>query len=305
MIGMNKGTLTGIAYRWLLLAAAACTAFSCSSRHLDDRNPDPERLPLILKVDSGTGTGVMEQGTTVGAFFMSKAGGDFYRKNEMLIVDAGGRLMQGRDTVVPLHLDAYDFLAYSPYNSSWNEFPLSVVEFDVSTDQSVDLNYLASDLLLSYGIECMEDHGEAVFSHAMAKVMIHITDNTGFYDMRFSSTVLHDMKLRSYIYMAEEICRTEDSLTGDVICNVQDFVDRRSSFSAVVPAQEVKDGMLRLGISLGDNGYDFTIYDVPALEQGKVHVFSMRMTERGLELEDATITGWEDAGEGDVVVANE
>lgn len=300
---MTKGKLSGSIYRWLLLAAATCIALSCSSKHLDDGENVSGCLPLILKVDSGTGVSPMEAGTTVGVFFMSKGSGEAFRTNEMLIVDHDGMLMQGRDTVVPSNTGQYDFFAYSPYSSGWDEVADAVVEYDVEPDQTSSLHYQASDLMLSYMIERKDDHDEAVFRHVMAKILVHITDKTGTFDMRFASALLRDMKLRSYIYMGEGTCRTDESVISDVECRPLECMDRRASFAAVVPPQDVVAGKLEMIIGIGANSYDFAVPYMDMLTGGKVHVFNMRMTERGLELEDTQVNDWEDAGGGNMNVA--
>lgn len=292
-------------YRWLLIAAATCIALSCSSDHTDDGDDASARLPLILKVDSGTGIDAMEEGSTVGVFLMNKTTGDAFRKNEMLIVDAGGTLMQGRDTVVPPETAMYDFFAYSPYDSGWNEIAGSVIEFDVKADQTARTDYVESDLMLSYQIDRKEDHDEVVFRHVMAMILVHITDKTGNFDMRFSSAVLEDMKLRSYVYMAEGTCQTDEGLVSDLVCRPLESLDRRASYSAVVPPQDLPEDGLAMKIGIGEMVYDFTVSDLSSLSGGKVHVFNLRMTERGLELEDTQVKDWEDAGGGKITVAFE
>lgn len=292
-------------YRWLLIAAATCIALSCSSDHTDDGDDASDRLPLILKVDSGTGIDAMEEGSTVGVFLMDKTTGEAFRKNEMLIVDEGGTLMQGRDTVVPLAASMYDFFAYSPYDSEWDDVAGAVVEFDVKADQTALTDYVESDLMLSYQIDRKEDHDEVVFRHVMAMILVHITDKTGTFDMRFSSAVLGDMKLRSYVYMAEGTCQTDDGLVSDLVCRPLEGLDRRASYSAVVPPQELLEDGLAMKIGIGEMVYGFQVPDIETLEGGKMHVVNLRMTERGLELEDTQVKDWEDAGGGKITVAFE
>lgn len=302
---MDRGKLSGIIYRWPLITVAACIALSCSS----DRDDGPEDesaapLPLLLKVDSGAGVGMMEEGSTVGVFFIDRKDGEAFRKNEMLIVDKGGMLMPGRDAVVPADMESYDFFAYSPYDGGWDDVVDSVVEFDVMADQSSRRNHVDSDLMLSYRIERKEGYAEVVFRHAMAKVRVHVTDRTGTFDMRFSSLSLGGLKLRSYIYMAEGTSVT-DSPSGDLSCYPEESIDRRVSFAAVVPPQEIAGAKLDMTVGIGDREYGFTVSDVESLVGGKLHVFNIRMTERGLELEGTDVTDWEDDGGGNMTVAFE
>lgn len=294
--------MNGNVCRWLpVIAAAICITISCSSDPAESYDI-PERCPVVLKVENGSDVDVMDEGMTVGAFFVSKDNGSVLRRNEMMIVGEHGMLMQDRDTIVPLKLDSYDFIAYSPYDSSWDNLPESMVEFDVEEDQSSDIAYISSDLMISTSISISNGTAEAVFRHAMSRIMLHITDKTGVFDMRFSSAVINDMKLRSYLYIYGESSSTDDKMIGDIVCRRLDCKDRRASFTAVFPAQQPVDGKLTVEAEIAGIIYDFEITGVPAMESGNVLVCSMSMTERGLELENTELTDWEDGGSGSIVV---
>ena len=63
--------------------------------------------------------------------------------------------------------------AYHPYNSSWDE---TVQEFSVSTDQSTDAEYLASDLLWATATSSKTETAvPLVFKHKLAKINVTLT----------------------------------------------------------------------------------------------------------------------------------
>ena len=302
---MIRGTLYGNPCRWLLIAAVACMAASGSDDHKATVLETESRGPVVMKTESGSMTDVMAKGTTVGAFFMSRENGSVYRRNEMLIVGEHGMLMQERDTIVPLDLESYDFLAYSPYESSWDDLPDSVVEFEVRTDQSSDMDYVASDLMISNRMIETDDRIEAVFRHVMSKVVLHVTDKTGVFDMRFSSAVIKDIRNRSYLHVSGNTAETDASASADLNLHMLDARDRRASYAVVFPPQQLADGNLIIEVEVAGIVYDFTVSGVPALEEGDVYVCSMSMTDRGLELDDTELTDWADGGSGIMIVAYE
>ena len=93
--------------------------------------------------------------------------------------------------------------------------------------------------------------------------------------------------------------------SASVSCHMLDSRDRRASLAAVIPPQETENLILAFDLALADSVYGFTLSDVPPFEAGKVYVYSLRVTDRGLELEDSTITDWEDDGGGSFNVAFE
>lgn len=292
-------------HRWLSLLAAAYVTVSCTSGKQDEGGPVSDSGGLFFKVCSGEDIGMMEPGAAVGVFLASSVNGEVFYKNELMLADKDGMAVSGNERFILEPYGDCDFFAYSPYDSSWDDVPGSVVEFEVSADQRSAMDYKASDLMLSHGIEFRNGLNEAVFHHVMAEVILHITDRTGLFDMSGSRAVLHDMQSASYVYVEDGTCQAAGTSVSDIACHMLDSRDRRASLAVVLPPQDPEGAMLTFSISIGDAEYDFELSDVPALESGKVYVFSLRMTDRGLELEDSTISDWEDDGGGSLNVAFE
>lgn len=299
------GKMSIRACRWLLILAAAWMAVSCSSGSLDDGGSADGRSILVFKTCSGDEIVPMEQEAAVGVFFWSDGTGDILRKNEMVIIGENGEPVQQRDTLVPAALDEYRFFAYSPYDSSWDDILDSVLEFAVEKDQTSEVNYRNSDLMMSHKIERKGFCNEAVFDHVMAKIVLHVTDKTGTFDLTGASVTMHGLVCGAYVYVADGSCLVMDMDSASVSCHMLDSRDRRASLAAVIPPQETEEPILAFDLALAGSVYGFTLSDVPPFEAGKVYVYSLRMTDRGLELEDSTITNWEDDGGGSFNVAFE
>lgn len=291
--------------RWLHMAAAACLAISCSTLSQEDDGSVSGERTLVFRTVSGNDAPFMEQGSTVGMFITAVSTGELLRRNELVVVGENGTPAHQLDILESSASDDYEFFAYSPYDSSWDDILDSVLEFEVSADQSSDKGYEASDLMLAYDIEHNDKCDEVLFSHVMAKIILHVTDRTGMFDMTSSGAVLHGLRCGAYIYMADGSCQTMDVDASDIYCHMLDSRDRRASLSAVVPPQELDGGKLAFSLLLGGAEYGFSISDVQQLSGEKVYIYSLRMTDRGLELEDSTIADWEDDGGGSFNVAFE
>lgn len=291
--------------RWLLMAVAACLEISCSTLSQDEEGSASGGRELVFRTVSGDDAPLMEQGSTVGLFLTSVTTGEVLRRNELVVVGENGTPAHQLDLLESSAPDDYEFFAYSPYDNSWDDILDSVLEFEVSADQSSDKGYEASDLMLAYDIRHNDKGDEVLFSHVMAKIILHVTDRTGMFDMISSGAVLHGLRCGAYVYMADGACQANDADPSDIKCHMLDSRDRRASLSAVVPPQELDGGKLAFSLLLGGAEYSFSIADVQLLSGEKVYIYSLRMTDRGLELEDSTIADWEDDGGGSFNVAFE
>lgn len=302
---MIKGILSNNAVRWLLAIAAAWSVLSCSPDSEDEAGNISDKRKLVFRTHSGENSPFMEEGATLGVFLTSRSTGEVLRSNELIVIGEKGAPLQQRDTLFPAVMDDYEFFAYSPYDSSWDDVLESVLEFEVSADQSSDVNLRSSDLMLSYDIVKGKYSEEVFFSHVMAKIVIHVTDRTGLFDMTASGAVLHGLRCGAYINTADGSCQSIDNDTSDIICNMLDSRDRRASLTAVIPPQQLENEILPFSVILGDAEYEFSVSGVHGLEGEKVYVYSLNMTDRGLALEDSTIMDWEDGASGSLNVAFE
>lgn len=285
--------------RTLMFMSVVCTLYACTSGPDGEDEVMPEDMPFVLSEGFDLKQTPLGEGYQVGFFFSRE--GTFSLQNSLAVTGKGGTLSSD-DVEIPEAPDQYEFFAYSPYDSGWNDVLESLKEFSVKSNQSLVEDYRASDLMFADAVEKKSGKYEAVFAHQMARIVVHVTDRTGSFDLTDASAALHDLKTSMLILLSNSTVQTDGRSVADITCHLLDSRDRRASFAALVPPQNPSDEKLALTLHLGQSNYEFTIPDMTVLKQGLSYICSMSMTDRGLVLEGSSVSDWDDDGGSLIVV---
>lgn len=267
---------------------------SCRKESLPDGPEDDKGDGLVFRVESEGYEIPLRKDATAGVFVLDSESYGSVRSNAFVLVGDNGEAVQEEDTL--LGPDPAMIYAYSPYSSAWDDALDSVMEFSVEEDQSAELSYVESDLMWSAGVAVQHPLTQVVLSHAMARIMIHMTSHDSEKDMRDVQIMLGGMKTGGYVYLREQVVQTDTSSVSDIICHVMESVDRRTSMAAVVPPQKTASDSLVLKIRIGDSVYD---YEVPAAEGfagGRQYVYAVHMADEDLLFDGCTVSDWTDDG---------
>ena len=182
--------------------------------------------------------------------------------------------------------------AYHPYNSAWTGTSHT---FSVKTDQSVDANYLKSDLLWATASSSKTENAVPLtFSHKLAKVNVTLVPE-------YEGTDLSDATI--------SICNTRITTTfsptnGDISAEsgvaqeIKAGVTTASAYtaSAIVVPQTVAAGTKFIKVVIGDKTFYYTLDDKKELKSGYSHNYTLTVKEKALEIatQSDKITNWED-----------
>lgn len=182
--------------------------------------------------------------------------------------------------------------------------------FAVSSEQNVDDNYKASDLM--YGKPYDTDADDYIegcsigkpttnpapavnlkFEHLLSKVKIKLTKGTGVTSI--TGIQLVGVKTSVTFDSSTGTATTIDGTTGNitVASGSTDIADGTSYYSALIPAQAVDGNFLVITTSAGDATYSLT----KTFAAG--HQYTINLTVSSAEIGTTTaITGWSDGGTG-------
>ena len=182
--------------------------------------------------------------------------------------------------------------AYHPYNPDWLS---SSHFFSVSTDQSTNEGYLASDLLWATATSGKtESPVNLTFAHMLAKINVTLT-----------STDVTDLSDATISICGTNIATNFNSETGELstatTANVQEITagvttPNALTASAIVIPQTVESGTKFIKVSHGGKTYYYTLTADKELKSG--HSYSYTLTvkeaEKELKLRSENIIDWDD-----------
>lgn len=188
--------------------------------------------------------------------------------------------------------------AYHPFNDDWDEN--KSYEFSVSTDQSVDANYLASDLLwTSAASSKTEETVGLIFNHKLAKVNVRLT-----------STDITDLSGATISICGTNIATNFNPSTGELSAATADIQEIKAGVtteeaytaSAIVVPQTVANGTKFIKVVLGNKTFYYTLNADKELRSGCSYSYTLNVKEKDVELglESDKIIDWNDEeNEGD------
>lgn len=199
-------------------------------------------------------------------------------------------------------------VAYTPYKEDWGEAALyDGATFTVSSDQSTSEGYRGSDLMIGSAgqITRARSSNTVTMHHVLARVAIHIVDETGRINLDDISAELLNVNNTVTVSLKEQSVSTISTLRDDIRMYSGATTDWRVSSYAIVAPQTVTEGTSFYAVTLYGNR---EIYPIPAtvtLEGGKTYTINMRLTSVGLILDGWSITDWLEEGEEELEAAME
>lgn len=264
---------------------------SCQKESLSEASCNELSGRLVFNVESDGDRVLLRKDAVVGLFLSDVAGDALLRVNEVMPIGENGETMPERDTVV----GASDGLvhAYCPYDASWDDALESVKEFSVKTDQTASLDYIGSDLMWAAGVKTARPTTEVTLSHAMSRILIHMTSHSPENDMGNVGVTLQGMKTGCHVFLPEHSLQVDTATVSDIRCHMADIKEHRVSLSAVIPPQDIPDGRIRLNITLGGETYD---YDIPSVsfESGKLYVYALSFADDNFVFGNGSVSDWTD-----------
>lgn len=193
--------------------------------------------------------------------------------------------------------------AYHPYNAAWTGTSHT---FSVSTDQSSDASYLASDLLWTTKTATKSEKAVALtFAHQLAKINVTLT-----------STDITDLSGATISICGTNIATNFNPSTGELSAATADVQEIKAGVtteetytaSAIVVPQTIANGTKFIKVVHGSKTFYHTLTANKELKSGYSHNYTLTVKEKELEVitESEKITDWtDDNDEGNIGDANE
>lgn len=277
----------------LLLAGIV---LSCQKETTPDLLKDGSCGRLFFCVEAEDYEIPLYKDAVVGLFLAADEGTGPSRSNEIMVIGENGGTSAERDTVVGSSSGL--LYAYTPYDSTWGDALVNVKEFFVHKDQSTSLGYLESDLMWAAGVAAASPVTKMSLSHAMSRIMIHLTSHSPEDDLESVEVSLLGVNTGSHVFLREMSLQTDSDSITDVRCNMVDSGEMRVSMSAVIPPQESASGRLYMSIGIGGEVYDYDIPVSDTFESGKLYVYALTFADDGLVFEGGNVTDWTDGENG-------
>lgn len=293
--------------KYLIFAAALLTLAACNN---EEYNPtDDPNAPMEIRLSSGIDVQTRANGvpdTQIAAeqqvgVFINDAGSsnDVVGENLKYIANGQGELALANDPVqetpyYPSTGNNVKMIAYHPFKENMQ---LTTYDFVVSTDQSIDENYYASDLLYSENKEYIRQKTahNLVFKHKLSKVECTLTPGNGDPDLTGATVTIVNAQTNIELNLTNgSLNAPADNKSGDVKMN---STITPNTYIGIIPPQTFTAGSQFLKITL-DNGGDF-YYTIPAagLTLGKENVYKYTITvnRTGLSIK-SSIEPWGNGG---------
>lgn len=284
----------------LLALVLLCGLTACSKQeefeYTDDTTEKDKQVPNVVVTDENGNTSALPAASTIGVYVID---GDGNVTLQQVEVDENGH------AVLPTSNQNTTMIAYTPYQEQWGEEAMSEEkEFTVQSDQSTEAGYWASDLMMGT-MQTGETtraatEGSMTLHHMMAKVAIHIIDETGRVDLTRVATQLIDVNGSVMVDLAHQQVTTIAEKRTDISMRWEMTTDWRISYYAIVAPQSVTEGTEFFAVTLYGNRENHLIPEAATLEGGKTYTINMRLTEHGLIYDGWRITEWDEESERNI-----
>ncbi|MBE5692943.1 MAG: fimbrillin family protein [Bacteroides sp.] len=276
----------------ILLGITACN----SNDDVSVIDEDNGILGLNMKVEENGELTNLPTGTSLGLFVM-RSSSTILSANTRLTMDKEGVPQTDTQLFLPLS-KAMSVCAYCPYRESWNVANLdNNLTFYISTNQSEKEAYYSSSLKIAS--TAYLDNGKAtlVFRHAMAKINIRITDETGIYNLSNSTLTLPGRNVSVLANLTTGRVGIISGITADINTFMINNTTAEAIASAVVTPETVEAGSMMLTVSVNAQTFSYHISETQKWESGKEYMYEMKLTDRGLVFVKAQMTDWENGND--------
>lgn len=299
----------------LFFAAALLALAACNNEEFtpaDDPNT-PMEIRMSSGIDMQTRAGGVPDtqiaaGQQVGVFINDAGNGDVVSANLKYDANGSGGLTLASDAeqetpYYPATGNDVKMVAYHPYNAGAT-LEGDGYAFAVSTDQSSNANYYASDLLYSESNEYARQktaHNIA-FKHKLSKVECTLTSGSGSPDLTNATVSIVNAKTNITFKPADgTLSDAQPATTADIKLN---SAIASGSYIGIIPPQTYSKGSQFLKVELsataGGGTFYYTIPNASSdedliLAEGKVYKYEIQVNRTGLAV-TSTIEDWGDGG---------
>ncbi len=281
-----------------LKSAAALAAFAalsvCFTSCKDDEPIDDggTTTPALTITVSDAGEAVqLAEGTTVGVIAVRNGTA---LTQATVTAQADGQLAN-TDSLTAVMQDGVELCAYSPAGLWTTDTYSRAITFSVPSDQRAATDYAAADLMLAPLTAVSDGKAQLVLNHVMARVVIHITDVTGNYDLTDLTMVLPGRYTTVTADLASATATTDTGLTADLTAYTPSNTIYRATGAAVVAPGAVESGSRLVDVTIGGETFAYILYENLEWEAGYEYVYTMRLTEEGLTSYSGTVNSWDDS----------
>ena len=284
---------------WLtsvLMLFSACSKQS-EFEYIDEEVINTDETPNVTVTDENGNETTLTPGSTIGIYVVGEDGNVTLQQVE---VDENG------NAILPTSNQG-TVIAYTPYQEEWGEEALtSNPIFTVESDQTTQERFQASDLMIGSTNQTTRatSNESMTFHHTLARVAIHIVDETGRVDLTCIGAELLDVCNSVHVDLAHQAVTTIEDARANISMLSEMTTDWRISSYAIVAPQFVADGTEFFTVTLYGNCQKYPIPEAVTLEGGKTYTINMRLTEHGLLPDGWYITDWDGQEERDIDVTS-
>lgn len=291
----------------LLTTTCLSTITSCSSREecLDsDSNSSAILLKSALNLQTRStlqNTQIVE-GQKVGVSITTAGDqSSFLYDNQVITADGSGAFNYTSMMYYPQSGENIDTYAYHPYKEDVKSSVNDSALFVVSEAQSVQSNYLNSDVLFAVTKDVKRSSNPVplVFTHKLSKITYTIRKGEGVDISDLRSIILLNALPQIEMHLLDGgLSEAFGTPTDLEAFNIQKGVssDNEITGAAVIlPPQTLRGGAQLLKITIGDTTFNYTPTQNILLESGKNYNFIITIGMNGIIFE-SNITDWEHGG---------
>jgi len=273
---------------WLLGLLLTCASCSDPKEFVyNDDDYNTEEKVIVNVTDPNGEEETITAGTKMAAYVMGDDG--TYKLVEVVI---------GKDGSFVLPTSTQQIIAYSPIQEEWGMGAMTEPQlFSVLSDQTTEENYEESDLMIGTLGLMRSTTKNMQFTHMLAKIVIHIMDETGANDFEQCGITLRDMNNTVLVDLSKQTVTTVEDAVADIKMLPYSVTDHRISLRAIVAPQTKQAGNQFIVFTNDGHGIRYSIPQDAVLQGGKTYSFSMRLTESGLVFDGSSISDWKDEGE--------
>ncbi len=300
---MKKNKLHfGLAAVTGLIALSACSADDAVNSVRQENSDD---ISLISSMGGMTRsvtelqTNAVSTDVIVGAFGMAGTSAVTNGTNNQYKVQSTGALKaEDKEMKWPKNTtDKVDIYAYAPYQSGWTYNAAN--SFSVSTDQSTDAGYLASDLLYASAIQ-LSQTSTAIplnFTHKLARLNVTLEKSeNAVYDLSKSTVYVTNTKTATTLNPSTGALGEASGDVNSIQVAADLNIGESTIVYGVVVPQELASDTKLVRIKTNDDKYlTAKIASAVTFEAGKSYNFTATVgtdDEAVLTLGSVTLTGW-------------
>ena len=293
--------------KFIFLVAAAIAMVSCSNDEMENGSvQESKTISLTASINSGEDVTRAKSGDNLqNELFVSgktifveayETGAANPYTSGIYTTGEAGALTGG--LYYPANNGAIDICAYYP-----SDITKTATEFAVSTDQSSEANYQASDLMYATKLtnKASGTTHNMTFNHALTKIVVNITLGAG-----MQTPLANPLPQVTAVKINNTVPTAALTIDGGVITAAKKAAVEVADISImgtgldnmgiIVPQSVAAENDF---ITLTYNGaqYTYKLASTTDFMAGKVYTYSLTLTARGLELQATTINNWTSAGE--------